>query len=148
MIGTFTWPVAFVAVTLEVEGQGEGQLLRFATNVEETTEAGPDHPMRVVIDPQTQEPAPYIHVRSNLEALIHRNVFYQLVELAVSREVDGQRWLGVWSGGVENMLSPAALIEGTQLAVSAVPEPETYAMMLAGLGMMGWVARRKKSARV
>ncbi|MBC3376749.1 DUF1285 domain-containing protein [Pseudomonas sp. SWRI92] len=90
----------FVAVTLEVEGQGEGQLLRFTTNVDEATEAGPEHPMRVVIDPQTQEPAPYIHVRSNLEALIHRNVFYQLVELAVSREVDGQRWLGVWSGGV------------------------------------------------
>jgi hypothetical protein len=90
----------FVAVTLEVEGQGEGQLLRFTTHVDETTEAGPDHPMRVVIDPHTQEPAPYVHVRSNLEALIHRNVFYQLVELAVSREIDGQRWLGVWSGGM------------------------------------------------
>jgi uncharacterized protein len=90
----------FVAVTLEVEGQGEGQLLRFTTNVDETTEASAEHPMRVVIDPQTQEPAPYVHVRSNLEALIHRNVFYQLVELAVSREIDGRRWLGVWSGGV------------------------------------------------
>ena len=28
--------------------------------------------------------------------------------------------------------------------VSSVPEPETYAMFLAGLGMMGWMARRKK----
>lgn len=28
--------------------------------------------------------------------------------------------------------------------VSAVPEPETYAMMLAGLGLMGFVARRRK----
>ena len=27
----------------------------------------------------------------------------------------------------------------------AVPEPETYAMLLAGLGLMGCVARRKKS---
>jgi hypothetical protein len=30
--------------------------------------------------------------------------------------------------------------------VSAVPEPESYAMMLAGLGLMGFVARRKKQA--
>ncbi|MEX3773228.1 DUF1285 domain-containing protein [Pseudomonas sp. MYb118] len=89
----------FVAVTLQVQGEGEAQVLSFTTNVEETTEAGAEHPIRVMIDPATQEPAPYVHVRSNLEALIHRNVFYQMVELAVSREIDGQRWLGVWSGG-------------------------------------------------
>jgi hypothetical protein len=28
--------------------------------------------------------------------------------------------------------------------LTAVPEPETYAMMLAGLGLMGWVGRRRK----
>lgn len=28
--------------------------------------------------------------------------------------------------------------------VAAVPEPETYAMMLAGLGLMGGIARRRK----
>ncbi len=31
-------------------------------------------------------------------------------------------------------------------AVSAVPEPETYAMMLGGLGLMGFVARRRNKA--
>ena len=30
--------------------------------------------------------------------------------------------------------------------VSAVPEPETYAMLLAGLGVVGFMARRRKSA--
>lgn len=30
--------------------------------------------------------------------------------------------------------------------LAAVPEPETYAMMLAGLGLMGFVARRRKNS--
>lgn len=34
---------------------------------------------------------------------------------------------------------------GDMALVSAVPEPETYAMMLAGLGLMGAVARRRKA---
>jgi hypothetical protein len=30
--------------------------------------------------------------------------------------------------------------------VAAVPEPETYAMMMAGLGMMGFIVRRRRQA--
>lgn len=30
---------------------------------------------------------------------------------------------------------------------AAVPEPETYAMMLAGLGLVGFIARRRKAAK-
>lgn len=89
----------FVAVSVQVEGEGEQQVLRFTTNVEDEVVAGAEHPLRVELDPQTQEPSPYLHVRSNLEALVHRNVFYQLVELAVEREIDGRAWLGVWSAG-------------------------------------------------
>lgn len=89
----------FVAVSVEVQGEGEQQVLAFTSNVEDRVEAGPEHPLRFVIDPQTQEPSPYVHMRANLEALIHRNVFYQLVDLAVSREIDGEEWLGVWSSG-------------------------------------------------
>ena len=96
----------FVAVTLEVQGQGEQQVLRFTTNVEEQITAGSEHPLRIVIDPDTQEPAPYLLVRRNLEALIHRNVFYQLIELAVARPIDGQSWLGVWSSGVFFPIGP------------------------------------------
>jgi hypothetical protein len=89
----------FVAVSLEVLGSGEQQVLRFTSNVDDQAEAGVDHPLRVQVDPATQEPSPYILMRTNLEALIHRNVFYQLVELAVPGEIDGQEWLGVWSHG-------------------------------------------------
>lgn len=34
------------------------------------------------------------------------------------------------------------------ISVTAVPEPETYAMLLAGLGVMGTIARRRKAKSV
>jgi len=37
-----------------------------------------------------------------------------------------------------------ATVYGSPLA--AVPEPETYAMLLAGLGVMGFIARRRKAS--
>ena len=43
--------------------------------------------------------------------------------------------------GVGQNLSHAALYGGT---VAAIPEPETYALMLAGLGVIGFVARRRR----
>jgi len=30
--------------------------------------------------------------------------------------------------------------------VAAVPEPETYAMLLTGLGLIGFIARRRQKA--
>ncbi|MBS0322339.1 MAG: PEP-CTERM sorting domain-containing protein [Proteobacteria bacterium] len=35
----------------------------------------------------------------------------------------------------------------TPTAVAAIPEPETYAMMLTGLGVLGEIARRRKQKR-
>jgi hypothetical protein len=29
--------------------------------------------------------------------------------------------------------------------IAAVPEPETYAMLMVGLGMMGFIVRRRRS---
>jgi len=36
------------------------------------------------------------------------------------------------------------MANSTALPPTAIPEPETYAMMLAGLGMLGFIARRRK----
>ena len=85
----------FVAVDVEAEGAGQDQTLRFETNVGDHVTAGPDHPIRVERDPETGEPAPYVLVRANLEALIDRKSFYRLVEIGDRQ--DG--WFGLWSGG-------------------------------------------------
>jgi hypothetical protein len=92
----------FLAIRVEATGAGPAQRLNFCTNVEDWTDAGPQHPLRVTTDPVTGEPRPYIHVRGGLEALIARSVFYELVNLAEPR--DGA--LGLWSGGEFFSLGP------------------------------------------
>jgi hypothetical protein len=90
----------FLAVLLNVQGEGRAQSLAFTTNVGDETIAGADNPIRMVINPSTDEPRPYVHVRRGLEARIARNVFYQLADLAVPGEDRHKGVLGVWSGGV------------------------------------------------
>jgi hypothetical protein len=91
--------VPFVAVLMDAEGEGRAQTLRFTTNVGDDIEAGPANPIRVVTDPATEEPAPYVHVRKGMEARIARNVFYQMADLAVPGEGEEAGKLVVWSGG-------------------------------------------------
>ena len=94
-VGIIVEDAPFVAVDFDVDGAGEAQTLTFSTHVGDKAVAGPDHPIRIVFDPETDEPSPYVLVRANLEARIDRKSFYRLVDIAVHK--DG--WFGVWSGG-------------------------------------------------
>jgi hypothetical protein len=44
---------------------------------------------------------------------------------------------------VHTALHPGGAIRGQLIEVTAVPEPETYAMLLAGLGFLAFMARRR-----
>ena len=97
----------FVATLLHVQGSGRQQVLQFETNVGDVTEAGPEHGLRFDIDPQSDEPSPYVHVRARLEALIARSVYYDLVALG---EIVGDEF-GVWSHGVFFPIASADLVQ-------------------------------------
>lgn len=86
----------FVAIDFDLEDE----VVTFTTNVGETVHAGPDNPIRVVLDPDSGEPSPYVLIRTNLEALIDRKSFYRLVEQGVVGTVDDVEWFGVWSSGI------------------------------------------------
>ena len=86
----------FLAVETQSAGEGEDMVLTFRTNLDHRFQAGPDHPIRVAVNPGSGEPRPYILVADGLEALIVRSVFYDLVDRAEER--NGR--IGVWSRGV------------------------------------------------
>ncbi len=60
--------------------------------------------------------------------------------LSEARGINDNGWI---TGSAYNTLTGAT--HGFLLSVAAVPEPETYAMLLAGLGMLGVVARRRRN---
>lgn len=88
----------FVAVDFTVEGVGQGQSLTFVTQTGDQSAVGPDHPLRMTFAADG-EPAPYVHIRRNLEALIDRKSFYRMIELCCHQPHQGQDWFGLWSGG-------------------------------------------------
>ena len=107
-VGITVEDAPFVAVDFEAEGSGTDQLLRFVTNLQDEALAGPDHPIRVVRDPETGEPSPYVLIRRNLEALIDRKSFYRLVEIGKHHEHEGEDWFGLWSGGAFFPIIPSS----------------------------------------
>ena len=99
-LGITVEDVPFVAVLMRREGDGKAQQLMFTTNVGDDAVAGPAHSLEFRKDPETGEGAPYIDVRAGLEARIARAVFYDLVALGETHQIDGEEKFGVWSGGV------------------------------------------------
>lgn len=89
----------FIAVELARQGEGRRQELIFRTNIDDSVAADADHPLRVVNDPATGAPNPYILVRNRLEARLSRPVFYELVELGREERVGDATLFGVWSKG-------------------------------------------------
>lgn len=87
-------------VATQVERHVENGLpyLRFTTLTGDVVVAGPDHPIRVSFKSDL-EPSPYVHVRDRLDALIARNVYYQLVEWGQEVEAEGRPALAVESAG-------------------------------------------------
>ena len=89
----------FVAVEILTEGSGHEQTITFRTNLDHLVTVDAKHPIRVAEDHDTGEPSPYVLVRDNLEALILRPQFYQLVDMAEEKKQGGHSIFGVWSAG-------------------------------------------------
>ena len=98
----------FTAVEMKAEGEGAARTLSFRTNVDDWVTCGKDHALRFEPEDETGGLKPYLHVRSDLWALVTRALFYDLVELGEERDVDGKRMFGVASGGQFYPMAPAS----------------------------------------
>jgi len=76
---------------------------------------------------------------------------FQTVATTVGQQYDVTFWLqddsgsAIYNPGIDMLgYAAAGLPVGTIPVVNAVPEPETYALMLAGLATIGAISRRRK----
>ena len=97
----------FVIRLMDVQGEGEGQKLLFSTNAGDTFEVNAEHALRTeslgtFVD-SAEESLPVVTVRRNLDALVSRQVYYELANLATASKkdnvTDGEESYGVWSFG-------------------------------------------------
>ena len=86
----------FTAIRMAVEGEGQTQVIRFETNTDDQLTVDGEHRLRFETEARTDGLKPYVRVRANLDALVSRALFYDLV--AAGRVVDD--WFGVWSSGI------------------------------------------------
>ena len=87
----------FVAVDFnEIEITGE-KALKFETQVGDEVIASDKNPIRVVRDAVSDEPAPYIHIRNGLDALIDRKTFYRLIDIGQHKKYKNDDWFGIES---------------------------------------------------
>ncbi|WP_286237488.1 DUF1285 domain-containing protein [Neptuniibacter halophilus] len=82
----------------QAEGESGPELIFVSTTGDRIT-AGPEQRLWVETCPQSGEPSPYLEVRFGMKGLIHRNLFYQLVEMAEPCAVDGREVLAIESCG-------------------------------------------------
>jgi hypothetical protein len=73
-------PFLVIALQAQIK-DGQSQIV-FRTLTDDTVPLDVDHPLRVQTDPVSGEPRPYVQIRGGMEGLIHRPVFYDLVERA------------------------------------------------------------------
>ncbi|MDX2264536.1 MAG: DUF1285 domain-containing protein [Hyphomicrobiales bacterium] len=86
----------FLAVEMEIAGNGRDQTLIFRTNVDDVVRCGPENPLRFAAGSHGGI-KPYVLVRGRLEALVTRALVYEIVEIAGKNSSAAPA--GIWSGG-------------------------------------------------
>lgn len=100
----------FLAVELDVRGEGAERTLVFRTNVDDIVPCDAEHPLRFERQEGTKGIKPYLHVRWDLWALVTRQLFFDLVALGEVKKVNGRDLFGIASAGEFFPMAPAEAV--------------------------------------
>jgi hypothetical protein len=99
----------FLAVEMTKEATEHGTRLRFRTNVDDWVACDAEHQLR--FEPSAEGGlTPYLHVRADLWAKVTRTLYYDLVDIAEERMVDGRVMFGVASGDAFFAMADAEVV--------------------------------------
>ena len=96
--------VAHVITGIEVIGIGMKQIIRFETKMGERYDLSKAYPLRIEVNPKTNEPAPYLGLDYGLEGKLNRTIFYDLASMAVNETIDCKEKFGVWSADLFHII--------------------------------------------
>ena len=102
----------FLAVSLAPEDEGAKRTLVFRTNVDDVVRCDAEHRLRFEPEAGTGGIKPYLHVRRDLWALVTRALFFDLVALGETRQIEGRKMFGVASAGEFFPMAPAETVAG------------------------------------
>ncbi len=91
----------FLAVEMEVLGEGPDRVIVLRTNVDDVVRVGPENPLRFAVEAGTGGVKPYVLVRGRLEALATRPVTYELLALVEEARRGDAVDLAIRSGGCD-----------------------------------------------
>ena len=89
--------VPFLIAGLEIDNPGRDQVITLSTNVGDKVILDADVAFGFRTIMGTDERAPYVNVRRNLDARLSRAVYYDLANHAHEADIDGKRRFGFWS---------------------------------------------------
>ena len=99
-VGITVADVPFIATEFDVITEEQNILFKFTTNVGDITYLKEYDQFKILFKKSTDEPQPYINVRSNLFAKIDRKSFYRLVDYCAETLHRGEKWLGFHSNNI------------------------------------------------
>ena len=99
-VGITVNDVPFIATEIDVIRTGKIPLFKFTTNIGDTTYLEKCNQFNISFKKSTDEPQPYVNVRSNLFAKIDRKSFYRLVDFCSEVSLGDEKWFGFHSNDI------------------------------------------------